>query len=82
MPDGLPAEQHGSWAVRLQLAQNALAVFCDESPEPDATIVGHLQDYVDQHISMGQAVGRIVDHHVRTGAGGGPLRTPIQPAER
>ncbi len=69
-PAGLGPEQLQKWAHRLLTVEEALAGLTAEGTVPDDAILAHLQDYVNNDITLGQALGRIVDHRAQQS---GPL---------
>ncbi len=64
-PDGLGPEQRQRWALRLRTVEDALAGLTADGTAPDDAVVGYLHDYVNGRITLGQALGRIVDHRAR-----------------
>lgn len=60
-PDGLGPEQRQRWALRLRTAEDALAGLTAGG----TAAAGHLHDYVNGRITLGQALGRVVDHRAR-----------------
>ncbi len=69
-PDGHGPGQGPQRARRLAVVEDALAALTAASTTPDAVVPAHLHDYVNGAITLGQALGRIVDHRARAA---GPL---------
>ena len=64
-PAGLGPEQRLRWAQRLLAVEDALAALAADGTAPDAAVLAHLRDYVSERITLGQALGRIVDHRAQ-----------------
>lgn len=69
-PAGLGPEQRLRWARRLLAVEDALAALTAAGTTPAAVVLAYLHDYVNGDITLGQALGRIVDHRARAA---GPL---------
>lgn len=66
-PAGLPTAQQQAWEQRHQTAARILARQTDPAPAADSAVLAHLQHYVRGEITLGQAVGRVLDHQARAG---------------
>ncbi|WP_035565152.1 hypothetical protein [Hymenobacter sp. IS2118] len=64
-PSGLGPEQRAAWARREYVADCAVAFLATKTNPLDRAVFHHLQDYVAGDATLGQAIGRIVDHVAR-----------------
>ncbi|MBD2770270.1 hypothetical protein IC235_20480 [Hymenobacter sp. BT664] len=62
LPPGLNSEQCLLWARREHVANCAVEFLITHNRPLEGPILTHLQHYVNGEISLGQAIGRIVDH--------------------
>ncbi|MBF9235794.1 hypothetical protein I2I05_00150 [Hymenobacter sp. BT683] len=61
-PSNLEPEQHAAWARRQYVADCAVTFLATKTNPLDSAVLAHLQDYVAGAATLGQAIGRIVDH--------------------
>ncbi|MGI4821886.1 MAG: hypothetical protein ACRYFV_11805 [Janthinobacterium lividum] len=61
-----PEQAHG-WHHRCRTAEATLARQVDAGVVPDAETIAHFQTYVNGDITLGQAIGRVLDKLARTG---------------
>ena len=64
VPTGLSAQQRQEWDYRRQNAERILAK--QAQADPHLETVAHLQHYVNGDITLGQAIGRVLDAQART----------------
>ncbi len=64
-PSGLDPEQHAAWTRRQYVAECAVTFLSTKTNPLDRAVLDHLQDYVAGDATLGQAIGRIVDHVAR-----------------
>ncbi|GAB3332331.1 hypothetical protein ACFQT0_04790 [Hymenobacter humi] len=69
----LDPDQRLHCARRQLVAENILDTMAANGTGPDDTSIGYLQRYIDDESSLGQAVGRIIDHLAHTSASAQPL---------
>ena len=62
----LSPTQQSAWESRRQMAEDLLDRHTDLAHTPDAETVAHLQCYIDGDITLGQAMGRILDRWARS----------------
>ncbi len=67
-PAELDPEQQAAWARRHYVADCAVKFLASKSKPLDSYIAAHLQDYIAGQTTLGQAIGRIVDHFARQSA--------------
>jgi hypothetical protein len=60
-------EQAHAWQHRCRTAEAALARQVAAGLVPDAETIAHFQAYVNGDITLGQAIGRVLDKLARTG---------------
>lgn len=65
LPAGLTPAQECEWHQRCWTAGRILAQQAATTGGPDAEVVIHLQPYVRGEITLGQAIGRLLDHQAR-----------------
>jgi hypothetical protein len=65
LPDGLTPGQERAWNQRCQTAGRIIAQQAATTGGPDAEVIIHLQPYVRGEISLGQAIGRLLDYQAR-----------------
>jgi len=65
LPDGLTSSQQRAWHQRCQTAGRILAQQAATTGGPDAEVFAHLRPYVHGEITLGQAIGRLLDHQAR-----------------
>jgi len=65
LPDGLSPSQQRAWQQRCQTAGRILAQQAATTGGPDVEVLAHLQPYVQGEITLGQAIGRLLDHQSR-----------------
>jgi hypothetical protein len=61
-PAGLDPEQQANRTRRQYVADCALEFLAAKAKPLDSALIAHLQDYVNGDSTLGQAIGRIVDH--------------------
>ncbi|WP_426058229.1 hypothetical protein [Hymenobacter sp. B1770] len=61
-PLNLSPEQHGAWNRRKYVAECAVTFLANKAQPLDDAIIAHLQNYVAGDATLGQAIGRMVDH--------------------
>jgi hypothetical protein len=66
LPAGHSPEQAQAWHTRCRTAEAALARQVAAGVVPDAEIIAHFQAYVNGDITLGQAIGRVLDKLSRT----------------
>jgi len=64
-PTGLTPAQERAWNQRCQTAGRIIAQQAAITGGPDTEVIVHLQPYVRGEITLGQAIGRLLDHHAR-----------------
>ena len=64
-PLGLTSTQRREWDQRCQTAERILDQHAVISPRADAEVMAHLQPYVRGEITLGQAIGRLLDYQAR-----------------
>jgi|GEM_PF-6924064 hypothetical protein len=62
MPPNLSPEHRLHWTRRQHVADCAVEFLTAHNKPLDGAIFAHLQHYVNGEISLGQAIGRIVDY--------------------
>ena len=62
LPDGLTPTQERAWHQRCQTASRIMAQQAATAGGPDAEVLAYLQLYVHGEITLGQAIGRLLDH--------------------
>jgi hypothetical protein len=67
LPAGYSPEQEQLWHNRCRTAEAALARQVAAGVAPDAEMIAHFQAYVNGDITLGQAIGRVLDKLSRTG---------------
>lgn len=67
LPAGHSPEQAQAWHTRCRTAEAALARQVAAGVAPDAETIAHFQAYVNGDITLGQAIGRVVDKLSRAG---------------
>jgi hypothetical protein len=65
LPSGLSPEQRLHWTRRQHVADCAVEFLAAHNKPLDSPIFAHLQHYVSGEISLGQAIGRILDYLAR-----------------
>jgi hypothetical protein len=60
-------EQAQAWHHRCRTAEAALARQVAAGVVPDAETIGYFQAYVNHEITLGQALGRVLDKLSRSG---------------
>jgi F0F1-type ATP synthase assembly protein I len=65
-PVGSDSAQHLEWTRRQDVAECILAALAAEGHRCDSPIIACLQPYVSGHLTLGQALGRVIDHLART----------------
>ncbi|SFQ26304.1 hypothetical protein [Hymenobacter arizonensis] len=61
-PPHLSPEQRTAWNRRQYVAECAITFLANKAQPLDSAIIAHLQDFVAGSATLGQAIGRIVDH--------------------
>jgi hypothetical protein len=64
-PAGLTLAQQHAWDQRCQTAVRILEQQAATTTGPDAEMLVCLQPYVRGEITLGQAIGRLLDHQAR-----------------
>ena len=64
-PAGLTPTQQRAWDQRCQTAVRILDQQAATTIGSDAEMVAHLHCYVRGEITLGQAIGRLLDHQAR-----------------
>jgi hypothetical protein len=67
LPAGQSPEQEQAWHNRCRTAEAALARQVAAGASPDAEAIAHFQAYVTGDITLGQAIGRVLDKLSRAG---------------
>ncbi|TPG66354.1 hypothetical protein [Hymenobacter nivis] len=62
LPEGLTLSQQQEWYQRCQTARRILAQQVATTGGPDVEILAYLQPYVHGEITLGQAIGRLLNH--------------------
>ncbi|HEX8328722.1 MAG TPA: hypothetical protein VF629_14365 [Hymenobacter sp.] len=62
IPPHLALDQRLQCARRQLVAENILDTMIANGTTPDESVLSYLQGYIDGDSTLGQAVGRIVDH--------------------
>ena len=65
LPAGLTPAQERAWTQRCWTAGRIIAQQAATAGGPDAEVIIHLQPYVRGEITLGQAIGRLLDHQAR-----------------
>lgn len=64
-PTGLSPIQQRAWGQRCQTAVRILDQQAATTTGPDTEMLVYLQCYVRGEITLGQAIGRLLDHQAR-----------------
>jgi hypothetical protein len=67
LPAGYSPEKEKAWHYRCRTAEDALARQVAAGAVPDAEAIAHFQAYVNGDITLGQAIGRVLDKLSRAG---------------
>ncbi|MGI4737065.1 MAG: hypothetical protein ACRYG7_17985 [Janthinobacterium lividum] len=62
LPDGLMPSQQREWNQRRQTASRILAQQAATTGGPNIELLAYLQPCVHGDITLGQAIGRLLDH--------------------
>jgi hypothetical protein len=62
LPDSRREEERLLSARRLLVAENIIDTLATNGTGPDASAISFLQQYVNGAVTLGQAIGRLVDH--------------------
>ena len=73
IPTHLDPDQRLHCARRQLVAENIIDTMAANGTGPDDASIGYLQRYIDGESSLGQAVGRIIDHLAQTPASAPPM---------